>query len=423
MKTAKLGTEDATFPDRISRLPNDLLFQILSLVTITDAMKTSLLSKRWKSVWKMMPMLDYDKNSCPNIGSLGFVEFCRRSLQLHDAPVVKTLNLKLGEHAGSMGSLKFLSFQNNLRVFQKLVFLKLDTIVLEFSGSPPRTIFSGESPVCFPSLRSLHLTNVTFKWEESFCRLVSACSVLEDLFLEGFCRVAIFLFTISVPSLQRLSIITEPTYCLHNDPTFEMNTPSLNYLKIIHRRGCFSFVEDMPNLVEANVLGHLVDNVKLLKVLTCVERLSIDLYPVMMLHLADGLIFNRLLHLEIDTFYDFRSNSVLHFLKHFPALRALKLNHSHRRIHINIEYPPDLYSEPSSVPECLSFHLETLQWIGYERTLEERESAVYIQKNAHRLKTATFSLRSTITDHRMLMIKDLRCMTKASASCQLVIKF
>lgn len=81
-----------------------------------------------------------------------------------------------------------------------------------------------------------------------------------------------------------------------------------------------------------------------------------------------------------------------------------------------------LVSEPSSVPECLSFHLETLQWIGYGGTLQENETAVYILKNARRLKTATISIHSKDTENGLMMVKDLRSMSKASASCQLVIK-
>lgn len=93
MSAVKLGTEDVTFSDMISNLPDDLLIRILSLLPISEAMNTSLLSKRWESLWKMMPVLKYVEKSCPTMTSQGFVEFCRRSLQLHEAPVLKTLKL------------------------------------------------------------------------------------------------------------------------------------------------------------------------------------------------------------------------------------------------------------------------------------------------------------------------------------------
>nr|VDC88265.1 unnamed protein product [Brassica oleracea] len=167
MKAARLGSEEVTSPDSISHLPDDLLLRILSLLPVRTAMSTSLLSKRWKPVWKMMPMLVYDE-TCPYIGSLGFDLFCGVSLPLHEA--LKTLNLKLGKYSDSIDTLLFpnigsnllemtinlnyyygyytpIKFPNNLNVFKTLFFLKLQgKIVLDVV----------DSPVCFPSLKILH---------------------------------------------------------------------------------------------------------------------------------------------------------------------------------------------------------------------------------------------------------------------------
>jgi len=43
----------------ICDLSDDLLMKILSLVSTKDVVATSLLSKRWLSVWKLVPRLDY----------------------------------------------------------------------------------------------------------------------------------------------------------------------------------------------------------------------------------------------------------------------------------------------------------------------------------------------------------------------------
>ncbi|CAG7910236.1 unnamed protein product [Brassica rapa] len=194
MKAAKLRTKDVILSDRISHLPDNLLFIILSLIPINDAMNTSLLSKRWKSLWKMMETLEYDESSCDNIGSRGFNKFCKRSLQLHEALFLKTLTVKLGQHSQDL---------KLPTVFQKLVVLKLHTVSPYFADSPPSTF-------CFQSLKSLYLTHVKFRGEEAFCQLTSACPVLEDLFFDGVTSSLRFnfpsLFTISVPSLQRLEI-------------------------------------------------------------------------------------------------------------------------------------------------------------------------------------------------------------------------
>ncbi|KAF8099888.1 hypothetical protein N665_0236s0049 [Sinapis alba] len=423
MKTAKFENEEFMYPDRISHLSDDLLLRILSSVHVRTAkfvMSTSLLSKRWRYVWKMMPTLVYEE-TCP----LRFEQFCVMSLPLHEA--LKTLNLKLTRCSGSKDTLSFpnipsslleititlnyyspMRFPKKLNVFKTLLVLKLQgMIVLDFV----------DSPICFPSLKILHLTRVKFDHKESFKRVLLACPVLEDLFLRNFCEAGLFLFTISSPSLQRLSIDTASSSCYGlDDPRFEINTPFLNYLEIVDRRGHYNFLEDMPKLVEANISVHGPKKIeKLMKVLTSLEHLSLTLYPSMSSHLKGTLISKRILHLDLRINDANKFSLIMYLLEGFPKLRSLKLTK------VSWLFNRDIEDQPSSVPECLSFHLETLEWIGYEGTLEEKQVATFILKNAHCLKTATFSLHSRDTEKRMLIVNDLLSMTKASASCQLVI--
>ncbi|KAJ1423442.1 Leucine-rich repeat domain superfamily [Sesbania bispinosa] len=47
--------------DFISRLPDEVLSSIISLLPIDEGERTSILSKRWTSVWKKTPHLDFKK--------------------------------------------------------------------------------------------------------------------------------------------------------------------------------------------------------------------------------------------------------------------------------------------------------------------------------------------------------------------------
>ena len=46
--------------DKISELPDFLLQQVLSFLTIKQVVQSSLLSKRWKHVWFTIPVLEFD---------------------------------------------------------------------------------------------------------------------------------------------------------------------------------------------------------------------------------------------------------------------------------------------------------------------------------------------------------------------------
>ncbi|KAF8102650.1 hypothetical protein N665_0197s0014 [Sinapis alba] len=420
MKTAKLRRKDVTSSDIISHLPDDLLLRILSSIPISDAMNTTLLSKRWKSLWKMMPTLEYDQSSCANVGSLGFHKFCERSLQLHEAPLLKTLTLQLGQHSED---LKFLfSLQDTF--LQKLVVLKLHQITHYLADSPTST-------VSLQSLKSLHLTRVRFRGGESLCRLISSCPVLEDLFLDSVTSsfYAPSLFTILVPSLQRLEIKDNPStvrsYRRQYHSRFKITTPSLKYLSIKAFKGSFIFYEDMPNLVEARLGVSPYQAYVFLRFLTSVEFLSINIRPKEILLLAEK-ISHRLLHLKLHIFGKYTRNLLLCLLKHAPKLQFLELQEIQkiRRPTARVRKFNDPLPSVCSVPECVSFHLKTFQWLLYRGREEDKQSVLYILQNARCLKTAVISLSSCSPrrGEELLMIKELESMPKVSTSCKLVVR-
>lgn len=62
VKQERLGGSDEckASVDRISALSDDLLGSILSLLTLKEATATSILCCRWKYLWTLTPMLDFD---------------------------------------------------------------------------------------------------------------------------------------------------------------------------------------------------------------------------------------------------------------------------------------------------------------------------------------------------------------------------
>ncbi|KAH0896582.1 hypothetical protein HID58_046150 [Brassica napus] len=208
-------------------------------------------------------------------------------------------------------------------------------------------------PMSPRSLKSMHLTRVRFRGEIDFCRLMSDCPVINDLSLD--------------------SVTTDRAGS-----------------KVYINGSNFEFYEDLHNLVEASLHVDYSQTDKLLRFLTSVEFLSIHLYPTKVLLLADT-ISQRLRHLKLSTYGKMSRNLLLHLLKHCPKLQVLKLQEIHWRIKWPVsphtrckaeefKDPPPLFSNPSSVPECLSFHLKTFGWKCYKGTEEEKEKEIVLYK-------------------------------------------
>ncbi|KAL5730042.1 hypothetical protein ACHQM5_002916 [Ranunculus cassubicifolius] len=78
--------------DRISSLPDSLIFCILSLLKMEDVMKTTLLSKRWRYFWTAAPCLNF-KASVDMINRQQYEAFVDRALFAYEASKLKKFRL------------------------------------------------------------------------------------------------------------------------------------------------------------------------------------------------------------------------------------------------------------------------------------------------------------------------------------------
>ncbi|XP_010507328.1 PREDICTED: FBD-associated F-box protein At3g49020-like [Camelina sativa] len=427
-----LRNGDVVNKDKISELPEDLLLHILSSLPTEIAITTSVLSKRWRSLWTLVPNLKFDSEY-----HYRFSENVCRSLILHKALVLESFHLRVEyeRDASDVGILVGIAFARHLRKlvltfeFQDEGSVRFPSVLCIFNNTLEILKLEGSilldlpSPGCFKSLRELHLYYVHFKDEKSVCNLLCGCPSLEDLVVHISDNVETF--TVAVPSLQRLTI--NDSYPEEGKGGYVINAPSLKYLNLkgIHRVE-FCLIENAVELVEAKISDvSYITNENILETLTHTKRLSLNLSPLQITY-PIGKIFDQLLYLELRTNRKEWRNLLSLMLDRSPKLQILKLidpYHFDREDSLNGQE----WNQPTCVPECLLFHLETFLWTGYEWQLEdEKEVATYILKNARRLKKATLSTKPIESkeleklEKRRQMLNELTIVVRASNSCHLV---
>ncbi|PNX57076.1 F-box/FBD/LRR-repeat protein, partial [Trifolium pratense] len=207
--------------DRVSCLPDPLLEKILSYLPTKDAFATSILSKRWKPLWRSQLILRLDDKTFPD--ALAFRQFLYSVMAMRDntLPIlsfhlnccyrfysdkdfynllyaaitrgVQNLSIDL-PHCSIMTTLPtFLLTTNTLSV------LKLKRVKVTLNEDDP--------DIDLPSLKVLHLESVGFTYYQDIMKLLSGCPILEeleakDLIVYTLCKE--FPTDTDVPSLSNL---------------------------------------------------------------------------------------------------------------------------------------------------------------------------------------------------------------------------
>ncbi|KAJ4907729.1 FBD-like domain family protein [Raphanus sativus] len=126
--------------------------------------------------------------------------------------------------------------------------------------------------------------------------------------------------------------------------------------------------------------------------------------------------FNQLVHLELCSSVEKWYDQLNWMLESSPKLKVLKLNK-----HIDLFLQRKLSflgGKPRSVPECLTFHLNTLEWNYYNGGREEKKMVAYILRHAKLLKTAKISIWDLDCEAEPRIFREWRSFHMASKSCR-----
>ncbi|CAL1375726.1 unnamed protein product [Linum trigynum] len=183
------GVVKGSSPDRLSDLPDEFLHCILSFLDTKAAVRSGILSSRWKSLWRTVPVLNFDGESFNNDEQSFKRHVDRflylRSTTLHEVRRVSVLNCPGFDERSDVFTALFLSISRCGR--------SLETLNLKAVRLYPMA-FAGPSPV-FKVLTTLTLVD---------CCLDFSCWNQQVLPFAGF------------PMLQNLKLIS-CSCCLDDD--------------------------------------------------------------------------------------------------------------------------------------------------------------------------------------------------------------
>ncbi|KAG5041706.1 hypothetical protein GLYMA_05G234400v4 [Glycine max] len=284
--------------ERLSDLPECILLHIMKFMNTRHAVQTCVLSKRWKDLWKRLTsfsMSYYNGRIHSYNNFLSRFLFCRDdSISLLNLDFIvfrSTARSKLLknilEHAASH-NIQQLTITTDFTLtkipnsFVPLIFGCHSLKFLELFMSSGSTLNLPKS-LLLPSLKSLHLTNVSFAASDNGCtEPFSNCKSLNTLVLQHSIHHDAQVFCISNSNLSTLKLvnIVNPTF----QPKIVLSTPNLVSVTIDVSvfLSCYELAStcDLPFLEEVNIdTGALIDSsviISWLQVLSNVKILTLS---------------------------------------------------------------------------------------------------------------------------------------------------
>ncbi|XP_066395008.1 F-box/FBD/LRR-repeat protein At1g51370-like [Miscanthus floridulus] len=322
------GLEEEQEEDRISRLPDGILGDIVTLLPTNDSARTQVLSSRWRHIWRFAPLnIDLDINPDYPLGANNVTEsVISRILSAHQGPCRR---FSIPEHYLYYRGLPVTSLDGWLESpaldrLQELEFhygrphssnLAPPASVHRFSSTLRAVSFGGcgftdgynASGLHFPVLKQLSLADVRFS-ESSLRALLSACPVLQSLLLKG--SIGLSRVQIASPTLRSIGVRSNHGRVILRQVIIE-DAPCLERLLCFDYLGVTISVISAPKLL---VLGPLSDQSPRLEFGTTVIQGGSGFFSLkMVVHSVKVLSLFERLSLDV----------VIEFMKCFPYLESL----------------------------------------------------------------------------------------------------
>ncbi|CAL9241163.1 unnamed protein product [Arabidopsis halleri] len=438
--------------DWISDLPESLLCKVLLNLPTKDVVRTSVLSKRWKNIWKCVPGLDLSgedikmyyiyvrfvnrflkfnrkyhiesfKLSYPGDGN------CEPELDLMKRWIttviqLKVKNLEFFDYSWANGTF---DIPPSIYTCNSLVYLKLSTVTMSTVKS-----------VSLPSLRVLKLSAVKFADHLDFETLISGCTALETLVISYFDRVEVL--RVCSQSLLSFTHVAHKRYFTHvghkrlaeEDLSIVIDAPRLEYLKLSDHQTASFIIKNSGSLVAVDI--NIVFNLSFgLDPRDLPKRSMIRNFLVGISCVKNMIISS----ITLEVIYDYLRCEPLPLFRNLSFLRVKFYNYSLKMLPTFLESCPNLISlvmgstKKHNMKEISLFSrpqgfLPSLEYVEIKVPLkgvvvEIMKLVGYFLEKSTILKKLTLCLDDSRKTGETFIRKELLTIPRISTSCQVLV--
>ncbi|GAU51146.1 hypothetical protein TSUD_411930 [Trifolium subterraneum] len=262
----------ADVDDMISDLPEGVLLHILSLLPTKDVVTTSVLATNWRHLWTYLSVFDfkipnarYESNDQNQNSVNCLLDLVGRLLRKSNCVERLCIDIfEIAVDADKVSSLISSASKHKLQYLKLSLGVQNDKFVLPHCFSAFESLnelclglkftLSIPSDICFPSLKKLVVSDVTFANEESVQQLFSGCPVLQELTLYNCCWENIEQINVAISTLRTL-IIYFDVLCVDYDHYMTVMIDAANLLSLSCT--CHAAIEfnavDLTSIVDAYV--------------------------------------------------------------------------------------------------------------------------------------------------------------------------
>ncbi|GMI63720.1 hypothetical protein like AT3G59200 [Hibiscus trionum] len=416
--------------DKLSTLPDELLCVIISLLPLKEAVRTLILSTRWKDLFTSISCLNFDDNGFHD----GFMNVVDRVLFARKGVDVTKFRLKCRkalDRSRAEGWIQY-ALWHNVRELELDLIVPMETRI-PFKTPPGlftcRTlvtlklvmanIIELKIPVHLPCLKILHLELIKFSGDDSVEKLFSSCQVLDELTVHRCSFEKVTEFNVINPSLKRLTISHHPgVYEFEN--RIVINVPNLVYFKYFHFIAKEHILLDLNSLVEAHIDFGPVFNSLFYDFGT--TNLIRGISSLQSLHFSGP--FSEALLLGDDQIPDLPNMTYLKIGRCYPQGWERLLSSTPFLETLVFEELPcfqeKIMKPPEQVPSCLISQIKSIKFQSFKGKKSELQMVEYFLKQAQTLENLIIHI--TARQNRKLRItEELLKIPRISHVCRVVI--